>query len=778
MSRAGAAHASSWIRKFFVRPTVNEGVLRGHVKLLAEPAYQRLLKAEPFFRRSIPILIIFFVVTIALVRTAYLLSDRQVAVTQAEDELSLIATALTARLDRSEPALPKTTFSTALQAALANALPPGSTSNKRQILVADAFGSIVATAPMRPELSGTQINDLLGPSQPLTTFGERAGVMELRMPDGSEALTTVHHMSGRIGMVALIHPVDAILSDWRSRVSANVSLFVCTAGTLIILVYAYFAQSTRALEADAIYSRTQARIETALQRGRCGLIDWDLSRGRMFWSTSMYDILNMPPRDDLIGFGEVDALVHPDDGSLYDLAEALLRDKEYIVDRVLRMRRADGSWIWMQIRAELVSETSSGSAHLIGIAVDVTEQRKLAERTATADMRLRDAIETISEAFVLWDTENKLVMCNSKYQQFFNLPDAAISAGMPYGDVMKQAREPIVMTPITEHDRSDAHARSYEAQLDGQRWLQISERRTKDGGFVSVGTDISAIKRHEERLMENERTLVATVADLRQSRQKLEIQAQQLVELAEKYAEEKNRAEDANRAKSQFLANMSHELRTPLNAIIGFSDIMKQGMFGDLGCDKYLEYCADINESGTHLLDVINDVLDMSKIETGRLEIAVEPLDLAGIVAESTRIMSQDAEDKNVTIRSELPAHVSIAGDRRAMKQILINLLSNAVKFSSPDGSVDIRATETSRGTRIEIEDHGIGIPKDQIDRIGYPFVQVENEFTKCHKGAGLGLAISRSLIELHGGDMTITSNMGTGTIVSVFIPKASTSDA
>ncbi len=281
------------------------------------------------------------------------------------------------------------------------------------------------------------------------------------------------------------------------------------------------------------------------------------------------------------------------------------------------MRHADGRWIWLRARAELV-DRDSGEPHLIGIAVDVTEQMRLVERSKTADIRLRDAIETISEAFVLWDADNRLVMCNSKYQQLHGMPDAALVAGTPYADVIAAGRKPLVRAQVVSDGRPEEGARSFELQLEDGRWLQINERRTKDGGFVSVGTDITQLKRHEAKLIDGERRLMATIADLRQSRQKLEQQAQQMVELAEKYAEEKDRAEDANRAKSEFLANISHELRTPLNAIIGFSEIMQSGCSARSARPKYAEYCHDINQSGAYLLGVINDILDMSRIEAGR----------------------------------------------------------------------------------------------------------------------------------------------------------------
>ncbi len=196
----------------------------------------------------------------------------------------------------------------------------------------------------------------------------------------------------------LVESTAPLEAAWRSQVTLNVSIFLGTSAILFIILYGYFAQSRRANEADNIYAEAHQRLDTALLRGRCGLWDWDLASGRMFWSKSMFEILGMPPRDELIGFGEANRLVHPDDGDLLAIAQHLYERGETTVDRMFRMRHADGRWVWLRARAEIVGEND---AHLIGIAVDTTEQIRLAERNRTADIRLRDAIETISEAFVL-----------------------------------------------------------------------------------------------------------------------------------------------------------------------------------------------------------------------------------------------------------------------------------------------------------------------------------------------------------------------------------------
>jgi two-component system cell cycle sensor histidine kinase PleC len=757
MARAEAASAST-------RPDS----IKGLAQSIAKPAYRRLLTAEPALRRAVPTLIIAFLLTICIGAVVQVLDQRRQAISSATIDVDAVAEIVAARLERP---LDKGDATQRIEDILRNAIPSWATLAGRRIFVANAEGKVVASTPTNAGATGRQLLDILGPSQPLTTFGAGAGVLELMLPNGIAALATVRALKPPYGMLAVLQPRTDALANWRSDMTLTVTLSATTGFVVLILGFAFHWQATRAREADVIYEAVRTRIDTALNRGRCGLWDWDLARGRIFWSHSMFAILGLEPKDDLLTFGAVTALVHPDDINLYEVAVQLGDAKAHSIDHAFRMRHANGSWIWLRARCELVKQEGEPGVHLIGIAVDISEQKNLVERTAAADLRLRDAIETIPEAFVVWDAENRLVLCNSNFQGLHNLPDDTITAGTSYEAVVAAGRKPIVRNRISSEDHPVPGARTFEAQLEDGRWLHISERRTKDGGYVSVGTDITALKLHEEKLMQSEKRLMATVSDLRHSQQTLEYQTQQLAELAEKYAEEKTRAEDANQAKSKFLANMSHELRTPLNAIIGFSEIMESGMFGALGADKYHEYCRDIRESGQYLLEVINDILDMSKIEAGRIRLDLEDLELDRILADAMRVVSARAQDKRLTLSAEIAPDIHFQADRRAMKQIALNLLSNAVKFTPEGGRVTVRGRLSAGAITMAFEDTGIGIERHALKKLGRPFEQVESQLTKSHQGSGLGLAIAKSLTHLHGGKMRIRSTPRRGTLVVVRLP-------
>jgi signal transduction histidine kinase len=233
-------------------------------------------------------------------------------------------------------------------------------------------------------------------------------------------------------------------------------------------------------------------------------------------------------------------------------------------------------------------------------------------------------------------------------------------------------------------------------------------------------------------------------------------------------------AEAGNRAKGEFLAVISHELRTPLNAIIGFSEIMQQKLFGPMGSDKYEDYVNDIAYSGRHLLGIINDILDLSKAESGKLEVHEDEVDLCEMVDQALRMFRDNASREGVRLSFEVPEKsIFVWGDERLLRQVLINIVSNAVKFTQKGGDVSVTVKDLGeKGCCLCVEDNGIGIEEKSIDKIVEPFVQVESALSRENGGAGLGLPLVKKIAEIHGGDIHFESELGVGTIVSVHLPK------
>ena len=747
-----------------IRNSSNE--IAGHAKLFAKPAYEHLLRAEPTLKRLIPFLIVSFLLVVAAARVLSLSGDRGELEAGLRSATALTAAAAAGSISGHLGAVAAEDRGS-VENLISNALPEHRPDGEI-ILVADAGGRVFASSQIASSLIGNRLSDIVRDQPGLLRFGSRSGVVPVEY-GGDSFVAALRRLPRQAGSVLVMSPLSGVESRWRSAVSLNATLFIATSSILIIVLYAYFSQATRASDADELYLESNRRVDAALSRGRCGLWDWDMARGRLYWSPSMHKMLGLPPRDCMLSFGEAARLMHPDDNDLYAVARSIAKGETTQIDHVFRMRHAKGHYVWMRARAEVI-DTSSNQTHLIGIAMDVTEQHRLAQRTAEADQRLLEALESTSESFVLWDRDDRLVLCNSIYRETYGLGEDVLRPGNSRSAVEAACRRPTIQRRVTGCDEKGTSETS-EVQLADGRWLQINERRTRDGGLVAVGTEITQLKRNQDHLREVRKRLMAMLDDLAASRLALERQTKELSNLNADYQAEKERAEAANRTKSEFLANMSHELRTPLNAIIGFSEILEKGLFGPLGSPKYEEYARDINGSGQHLLGVINDILDMSKIEAGQLEIERESIDLAPLVEEAVRLTSIPAEGKKIPIDRDIEPGLSMDADRRAMKQVLLNLLSNAVKFTKEGGRIRVRARRLSNAVTVTIEDTGIGIPRSAMHKIGLPFEQVQNQFSKSTGGSGLGLAISRSLTELHGGTMRIRSTEGVGTIVSVRVP-------
>ncbi len=257
----------------------------------------------------------------------------------------------------------------------------------------------------------------------------------------------------------------------------------------------------------------------------------------------------------------------------------------------------------------------------------------------------------------------------------------------------------------------------------------------------------------------------------------VEVHARNLIETELRMA--KNKAEMANMAKSDFLANMSHELRTPLNAIIGFSDIMRQQIFGQLGSDHYVEYVDDINVSAKHLLALINDILDVAKTEAGKYKIYPAELDLGDEFSSTLRMVKGRFIEKSIHSKINLsPGAETVVMDLKCFRQIALNILSNAVKFSGDECNITIDVMRDKDFVTISVTDDGVGIAPEKQKLVFDAFIQVENAMNKTHEGTGLGLAITRALVELHGGKISLKSTLGQGTTIEIIIPQESAKSA
>ncbi len=739
--------------------------MRAHTTRFSVNILERFL-SEQALRRLIPYLLLLFFATLLIGAMGNYIHGKRVALDTARTHLSLIADTISANLLSSD-----STNHSDWQNRLAAALPAGATLVGRHVLLTDTSGNIRATAPITAKRDDTSLLKILGENQPVTTFGAQAGVLQLTLADGSDALVTVRGISGLQVQITLIQSNERALALWRRDAVVDATLSITTGLLLLLLGAGFHWLSDRSNRAEAALAATQNSMEIAFEKSGLGLWDWNIKRGQIRVSKAMGMLLGLGENaTHTISTSEISEALHPDD-ELLETVNEFIQSGSSEIDHRFRIRNADGSWITLRLKGSLRQLGETNETHLLCAVQPENTSHIHLSNALTEDERLHDAIEAISEAFVLWDCDNRLVMCNDKYQQFYNLSDEAVRPGASYESVIALAAAPVVHSRITVSDDNNSSAHTYEAQLEDGHWLHIDERRTKDGGYVSVGTDITSLKKSQEHQAKSEKELKATITDLRHSRRELEQQKQQLVELMEKYVVEKNRAEDANQAKSEFLANISHELRTPLNAVIGFSEVMKNGLFGPIGNQKYVEYARDIHESGKHLLEVINDVLDMSKIEAGRINLDIKSLDAGEIIEDSIRIMAPAAKERRIKVKRNGLKQLKVRADKRALKQILLNLLSNAVKFTPQEGKVTLRLSKTRGYAKITIADTGIGIPETEIGKLGRPFEQVENQLTKTRKGSGLGLAISKSLLEMHGGKLEMESSVLEGTTVICYLP-------
>jgi two-component system cell cycle sensor histidine kinase PleC len=623
-----------------------------------------------------------------------------------------------------------------------------------------ADGRLIAAAG-RPIQGATNLREAFSLS--IDDVGDAAAALRGQSSDGQALDVAVQPLAQGALLAAVGSRPRTVANVDRQVMEGAISLLAPLA-VGIALALLLMLQSRRVQTAQKEFVDSEQRFRLAVEAARCGIWEWELGGDQVFMSDVTGAMFGWGGGG-VVGGQELLDRVSVDHRD--KVRQALANAAMYgAFDVSFRVPGVDGARsIWVDARGQGFGKPGEdGYSRIIGVALDVTEERLAQARAQAAENRLRDAIESVSEAFVLWDRQGRLLMCNRNYRNVFNLEPKLLKPGAPRNEVNRFAALAI------KHDQPapDGAKGVREAELNDGRWIQISERRTAEGGLVMTAADITAIKNQEEARRLNEEQLQHAVAGLERSQE-------QLAELARKYEMEKVKAEGANKAKSEFLANMSHELRTPLNAINGFSEIMMNEMFGPLGDQRYKGYSLDIHNSGQHLLALINDILDMSKIEAGKMNLKFEPLHLEDVTEDAVRLVRNRAEAAGLKLEIDFPSLPEVEADYRAVKQVLLNLLSNAIKFTPRAGRVTVRA-EVRRDplgerVRVSVTDTGIGIAAEDLARLARPFEQVESQHAKTTQGTGLGLALTKSLVEMHDGALEMASTPGEGTTVSFILP-------
>ena len=416
------------------------------------------------------------------------------------------------------------------------------------------------------------------------------------------------------------------------------------------------------------------------------------------------------------------------------------RDKPFLI------RHSNGAERHCRMAGLPVFEPDSGRfLGYRGTSRDVTAEAMALGMVAQSRTQLTHAIDSISEGFALFDGEERLLLCNQRFLAMYPLSARRIHAGVSLHEIVKAAitcgdivageiADGLLAITLTERAKSlDA----IEFELADGRWVRATDRLTADGSIVGIRTNITELKNRERALFEA-----------------------------------KELAESANRAKSEFLANISHELRTPLNAIIGFSELIIAETLGPIA-KPYREYMQDVLNSGRHLLEVINDILDLAKAEAGQLDLNEEVLELKGVVDGVLRLMRERAMRNHLELSGAVSALLPpLRADPRKLRQILLNLISNAIKFTPAGGSVTVTAEREPAGDLLlRVTDTGIGIAADDISTALKPFGQVDGTLSRKYEGTGLGLPLTRAMVELHGGAVVIESQLDRGTNVIVRLP-------
>jgi PAS domain S-box-containing protein len=506
-------------------------------------------------------------------------------------------------------------------------------------------------------------------------------------------------------------------------------------------------------------SRLQSLLDTVLDNVPLMISVRDVEQDCFIHVNRMFQRIAGIPKEKIIGQGTTGIFGTERSDTRRELTKKVVENREVVELPEIEFDSPHLGYRIFKSAKHPILDEEGDVRYVVSITDDITERRRAEEALRRNENHLEDAIESFSNSIALFDADDRLVLYNTRFKHIWPCGDFETQAGQTYETLLRAYSEEAVRNgsgmdvEAFVAKRINAHRNppvTHELQLFNGTWLQISHRKTSEGGTVLTGTDITTLKEREEILRD------AGIEAIKA----------------------KEAAEIANRSKSDFLANMSHELRTPLNAVIGFSEIIRDAIMGVDAIDQYRIYAQDIHVSGLHLLDLINDVLDMSKIEAGKLELNDETVALREPIELAIRLVGERAEQTNVALITDIEGDLQpMRGDMRKIKQIIINLLSNAVKFTPKGGSVTTCARRAANGDFIvDVTDTGIGIAEKDLPKIFEAFGQATSGFDRQYEGTGLGINLAKALTELHDGEFSLrsaTAGPEKGTTATVRFPSS-----
>ncbi len=615
--------------------------------------------------------------------------------------------------------------------------------------VAPTDGAVyVLSADERSFIGAGQVRDLDIQLAALTALPKRVPVEAITGAGGAQMIVATQPLPGGQTLIA-VRPSPTGL--WRAampHLGAAIALLAIASASLAI---------TRRLR--LIIARTDGERALLLERvvvpERAGCGQWVSDAEGVVFPAAFRAALGYDRQNHAASYPTLRADVHPAD---LQTALSLFLEPDGAEDGIIRLRAEDDSWQHAYVKCLSFDRQRSG------IILPLNGDILSTPTPPRAPGQLREMLAALPDALLLWDARGRLVAWNPAFCGLTGAEADALNEGMTVRELAKAVAVPA--TYIYDHFAAPAAGEdAADVLFPEKRFLHVIRRRTADDGWLCVARDVTDAKAEAERRLWHERELQMTVDILERSREDLR-------EAMEGYEVEKQRAEDANRAKSEFLANMSHELRTPLNAINGFSELMKEELYGPLGHDKYAEYITDIHASGKHLLTLIEDILDLSKIEAGRLDLELGQVELERVLREGLRFIESQTKESDVQLRAMIDHVPSVWGDSRAIKQVFINLLSNAEKFTPRGGAITVTTLVDLTSVTVLIADTGVGIPEEYLERLGAPFELIEHEFAPKRSGSGLGLALSKSLVDAQEGILAVASEVSRGTVASFTLPR------